>query len=90
MSDELRLESGKALFNLMSHENMAIKITASTSLYKILRNKAMKEAFKSELPQILEAYINLMDGTDNEELIQGLGEVINIYDDCIEPFAIEL
>ena len=74
----------------MSHENMAIRIGASTSLYKNLSNQEMKEAFKSELPQILEAYITTMEVTDNEELISGLEEVIGIYEDCIEPYAIEL
>lgn len=89
--DEHRLEAGKILFRLMhDDENMAIKITSSTSLYKNLRNETMKEAFKSELSSILEAYLGLMDTIDNEELISGLEEVVSIYDDCIEPFAIVL
>lgn len=78
---EHRLEAGKALFNCMHNEHLPIKITASSSLYRILRNKEMKESFKSELPRILEAYLSLMDSIDNDDLISGLEEIVNIYDD---------
>ena len=65
----------------MSDENIAVKITASTSLYKLLRDKEIKEVFKSELAQVLEAYLGLMESIDNEELISGLEEVVIIFDD---------
>jgi len=78
------------LFNCMHDAHLPIKITASNSLYRILRNKDLKESFKSELAQILEAYLGLMDSIDNDELISGLEEIVSIYDDCIEPFAVDL
>jgi len=74
----------------MHDAHLPIKITASNSLYRILRNKDLKESFKSELAQILEAYLGLMDSIDNDELISGLEEIVSIYDDCIEPFAVDL
>lgn len=90
MDFDHRLEAGKCLFNSMHDEHLPIKITASSSLYRILRNKELKESFKSELASILEAYLALMDSIDNDELISGLEEIVSIYDDCIEPFAIDL
>jgi importin-7 len=90
MSSDLRLEAGKALFHSMYDDNLPIKITSSSSLYRILRNKELKESFKSELARILEAYLSMMDSIDNDELISGLEEIVRIYEDCIEPFAIDL
>jgi hypothetical protein len=74
----------------MHDDHLPIKITASSSLYRVLRNKELKESFKSELASILEAYLSLMDSIDNDELISGLEEIVGIYDDCIEPFALDL
>lgn len=90
MDSEHRLEAGKCLFNSMHDHHLPVKITASSSLYRILRNKELKESFKSELASILEAYLGLMDSIDNDELISGLEEIVSIYDDCIEPFALDL
>lgn len=90
MDSDLRLEAGRALFHAMYDENLPIKITSSSSLYRILRNKDLKESFKSELARILEAYLSMMDSIDNDELISGLEEIVRIYEDCIEPFAIDL
>lgn len=90
MATDHRMEAGKCLFNGMHDAHLPIKITASSSLYRVLRNKELKESFKSELARILEAYLALMDSIDNDELIQGLEEIVNIYDDCIEPFAVDL
>jgi hypothetical protein len=90
MDSDHRFEIGKALFSAMSDHNLPVKITSSSSLYRMLRNKDLKESFKSELARILEAYISLMDSIDNDELISGLEEIVSIYDDSIEPFAIEL
>lgn len=87
---EHRMEAGKCLFNNMHDDNLPIKITASSSLYKTLKNEDLKEAFKPELPRILEAYLSLLDSVDSEELFSGLEEIVTIYDDCIEPFAIDL
>jgi len=86
----VRLEAGKCLFHCMHDDHLPIKITASSSLYRVLRNKELKESFKSELASILEAYLSLMDSIDNDELISGLEEIVGIYDDCIEPFALDL
>ena len=102
METEHRLKSGNELLNLVwAHRTsetdhsiksicLTIKITASSSLYKVLRNKDLKECFKPELPRILEAYLHLIDKVDNDELISGLEEIVNIYEDSIEPFALEL
>ena len=90
MDLEHRIEAGKCLFNAMHEHSLPIKITASQSLYRMLRNKDLKEHFKSELARILEAYLALMDSIDNDDLISGLEEIVSIYEDCIEPFAIEL
>lgn len=74
----------------MHDDNLPIKISASSSLYRTLKNKELKEAFKPELAKILEAYLSLLDSVDSEELFSGLEEIVGIYDDCIEPFAIDL
>ena len=90
MDPEHRLEAGKYLFNWMYDHHLPVKITASHSLYRMLRNKDLKENFKTELAHILEAYLALMETVDNDDLISGLEEIVSIYDDWIEPFAIEL
>mmetsp|Transcript_1571 Transcript_1571/g.1380 ORF Transcript_1571/g.1380 Transcript_1571/m.1380 type:complete len:110 (-) Transcript_1571:1077-1406(-) len=90
MNNELRLGAAKALFTLMINNNIAIKIAASTSLPKILNNKEIKEAFKSELPRILESYITIIENYNIKEIFEGLEEIITIYADSIEPFAIDL
>lgn len=81
LDTEHRVEAGKALFNAMSDDHLPIKIVASSSLYRLLRNQDLRESFKSELARILEAYLSLIDDIDNEELISGLEEIVNIYND---------
>jgi len=43
---------------------------------------------KPHLKEILEAYLKLMNEIDHEQLVYALKEIVSLYSEEIEPFAI--
>lgn len=71
-------------------EQLPLRVTAATSLYKLLAIPEVKLRLKEGLVKIIESYLNVMKEIDQDELITALEQVIDIYDEEISPFAIEL
>jgi hypothetical protein len=55
---------------------------------KLLKNNHAYIMLKPHLKEILEAYLKLMNEIDHEQLVYALKEIVSLYSEEIEPFAI--
>ena len=91
----LSIAENKVNIAVQVYENLLVEqlplwVTAATSLYKLLAIPEVKLRLKEGLVKIIESYLNVMKEIDQDELITALEQVIDIYDEEISPFAIEL
>jgi importin-7 len=75
---------------LVTDPDLPVRLTASTSVSKLLRNDVASELLKPHLRQILESYLKLMTEIESEELVNALEEIVSLYKDDIDPFAVQL
>jgi len=52
--------------------------------------KEAREILEPGIDKIIEAYLKIMQEIDQDELVNGLEEIINLFDDKVAPFAFEL
>lgn len=69
---------------------LPVKLTAATSIHKLLHNEQASNFLKPALKQILETYLQMMTEIESEELVSALEEIVSLYKDDIEPYAIQL
>lgn len=69
---------------------LPVRLTAALSIKKLLQNDIASNLLKPHLRLILEAYLKLMNEIENEELVNALEEIVSLYRDDIDPFAVQL
>jgi hypothetical protein len=67
-----------------------VRLTAATSIHKLLHNDQCAESLKTSLKDILQIYLKMMTEIDSEELVAALEEVVSHFKDDIGPFALDL
>ena len=75
---------------LQSDPDLPVRLTAATSVNKLLHKDIAAELLKPHLRGILEAYLKLMQEIESEDLVNALEEIVSLYKDDIDPFAIQL
>ena len=78
------------VYKSLLDECLPVKVFAGTSLHKLGKLKEAKEILEPGVNEIIGAYLQVMQEIDQDELVNALEEVVNIFDDKIEPFAYEL
>lgn len=89
-NNEHLLKVAEYVYNSLEDHDIPVKVTAANTLYKLLKKPVLKPHFEPQLSKILTTYIQMMNDVDNEELISSLEEIVSIFSDSIEPFAIQL
>ena len=74
----------------MFDTELPVRLTAATSLHKLMHNEECTTLLKPELKNILEIYLKMMTEIDSEELVAALEEIVSHFKDDISPFALEL
>jgi hypothetical protein len=74
----------------MFDPNLAVRITAATSIQKLLHYRIAAETLKPVLKNILEVYLKLMTEIESQELVNALVEIVSFCKGDIEPYAFEL
>jgi nitrate reductase assembly molybdenum cofactor insertion protein NarJ len=87
--EELR-QVAERVYKLLHSEDTAVKLTAASTFYKFLKKPSLKPVFEPELPRILEIYLEMMKDVENEDLVNALEEIVRIFSESIEPFAVQL
>jgi hypothetical protein len=67
-----------------------VRLTAATSIHKLLHNEECAQSLKPALKDILQIYLKMMTEIDSEELVAALEEVVSHFKDDIGPFALDL
>lgn len=75
---------------LMVDSDLPVRIEAATALPKFLDWPRSKAKIASEIKQVLQIYIELMNLIDYEELIEALEDIVGNFSSEIEPYALDL
>ena len=78
------------IFKLLSDHEIAVKVTAASALYRLIKKPQLKNELESNLGLILCSYFSLMKEIDSEDLVFALKEIVTIFKLTIEPYALQL
>ena len=71
--------------------NMAVRVMAGKTIYKLLRNNELAQSFlRPALKDILQGYLKMMNEIDCEELVTALEKIVSYYKEDMEPYALML
>jgi hypothetical protein len=78
------------VYKCLLDDCLPVKVFAGTSLHKLSKIKEAKSILEPGIADIIGAYLKAMQEIDQDELVNALEEMVNIFEDKIEPFAFEL
>lgn len=78
------------IYGQLHDPELPVRLTAATSIHKLLHSDEVAELLKPGLKEILTIYLKMMSEIDSEELVAALEEIVSHFKDDIAPFAIEL
>ena len=88
-ADHLR-HALNALYQNLSHTDLPVRVNAAVSLIKLLDHDVAVEFIKPGLQQVIKIYLKLIDEIDYDELIESLRKIVDVFEDQIGPYALEL
>ncbi len=71
------------IYKCLYDTELPVKLTAATSIHKLLHNQSAQNFLKPALKQILEVYLQIMSEIESEELVSALEEIVSLYKDDI-------
>ena len=78
------------IFKLLSDQEIVVKITASSALYRLMKKPQLKNELSPNLGTILNTYFSLMNEIDSEDLVFALKEIVTIFKDIVEPYSLQI
>jgi importin-7 len=87
---EHAIKAVEEVYKCLLDECLPVKVFAGTSLHKLSKIKDAKTILEPGIAQIIDAYLKAMQEIDQDELVNALEEMVNIFEDKIEPFAFQL
>jgi hypothetical protein len=79
-----------SVYKCLFDHDLPVRLTAATSIHKLLINDEASQFLKPALKNILEQYLKIMTEIDSEELVSALEEIVKHFKDDIAPYAIDL
>lgn len=79
-----------AIYKALYDTELPVRLTAATSIHKLLHNDQACAFLKPALSNILQQYLKIMSEIDSEELVGALEEIVKHFKDDIGPYALEL
>ena len=73
---------------LCTDKDLPVRFYAATSINKFLNIKEAETLLKPHLKAVLESFLQLMNEIESEELVSALEEIVSMFRDDIDPFAI--
>ena len=84
------IECVKPIYEALISDCLPVKVLAGTTLHKVSKIKEAKAILEPGVADIIRAYLLIMHEIDQDELVNALDEIVNLFDDKVEPFAFEL
>lgn len=79
-----------AIYQNLNDQDLYVKVNAAVSLIELLYHEAAVNLIRQGLGTIIKIYLKLIDEIDYDQLIVSLKTIVEIYEDEIAPYAIEL
>jgi len=80
----------RSVITCLKDKELPVRVRAALSLRHLIQNDIGREEVRQILPQLLDAFFNLMNEIDNDELVNTLDIIIERYRDEMEPYAVLL
>ena len=78
------------ILTCLNDAELPVRLSAATSIHKMLYHKAALQLVQPYLENILGSYLKLMGEIDHEELLSALEELVDHFAEHIAPYAIKL
>jgi len=67
-----------------------VRVNAAISLIKLLDHPTAVEFIRPGLQQVIRIYLKLIDDIDYDELIEALKKIVDVFEDEVAPYALDL
>jgi HEAT repeat protein len=67
------------IYRNLQDPELPVRLTAATSIHKLLHNNSALNFLKPALKDILEIYLKLMNEIDSEDLVDALEEIVGHF-----------
>ncbi|KAL6058791.1 putative importin-7 [Balamuthia mandrillaris] len=88
--EQVFLNALRRVLELMKDKDLPTRVKAALSIRFLCLNPIALEPLKQILPQLLEAYLGLMNEIENDDLVKTLQVIISQYHTEVGPFAVAL
>ena len=88
-NDHLR-HALNALFQCLQSTELPVRVNAAVSLIKLLDHETAVEFLRPALQHVIRIYLKLIDDIDYDELITSLKKIVDVFEDEIGPYALDL
>ena len=79
-----------ALYQCLQANELAVRVNAAVSLIRLLDHPAAVEFIRPGLSQVIRIYLKLIDDIDYDELIESLKRIVEVFEEEIGPYALDL
>ena len=79
-----------ALYQCLQANELAVRVNAAVSLIRLLDHPAAVEFIRPGLSQVIRIYLKLIDDIDYDELIESLKRIVDVFEEEIGPYALDL
>ena len=79
-----------SLYSCLQSNDLPVRVNAAVSLIKLLDHPAAIEFIKPGLSDVIRIYLKLIDDIDYDELITSLKKIVDVFEDEIGPYALDL
>lgn len=80
----------EALYENIQDADLSVKVNAAVALISLLSHEFAVEFLRPGLGSIIKIYLKIIDEIDYDKLIESLRTIVEIYEEEIAPFALEL
>ena len=69
---------------------MPVRVNAAVSLIRLLDHKVAIDFVRPALSHVIRIYLKLIDDIDYDELISSLKKIVDVFEEEIGPYALDL
>ena len=78
------------LYQCLQSNELPVRVNAAVSLIKLLDHPAAVEFIRPGLSEVIRIYLKLIDDIDYDELITSLKKIVDVFEEEIGPYALDL
>lgn len=78
------------LYQCLQSSDLPVRVNAAVSLIKLLDHPIAVEFLRPALHDVIRIYLKLIDDIDYDELITSLKKIVDVFEEEIGPYALDL